>query len=172
MHYFLQQVAKDFYDRHKNDMRDISIVFPNRRAGLYFRKFLSEELEQPTWSPQICTISDLMQELSGLQLADPIMLIFDLHKVFNKTKGTQEPFDEFYFWGEMLLRDFEEIDKFLINPRDLFQNLASIKSIEDQFTYLTEEQINAIRRFWDTFRVSPLSDEQKDFLNKISRMIG
>ncbi|MFP4605431.1 MAG: PD-(D/E)XK nuclease family protein [Bacteroidales bacterium] len=165
MHYFLQQVAKDFYDRHKNDMRDISIVFPNRRAGLYFRKFLSEELEQPTWSPRICTISDLMQELSGLQLADPIMLIFDLHQVFNKTKGTQEPFDEFYFWGEMLLRDFEEIDKFLINPRDLFQNLASIKSIEDQFTYLTEEQINAIRRFWDTFQVSPLSDEQKDFLS-------
>lgn len=165
MQYFLQQVAKDFYARNKGSMRDISVVFPNRRAGLYFRRYLSENLDQPTWSPQICTISDLMQELSDLQLADPIMLIFDLHQVFNKAKGTQEPFDEFYFWGEMLLRDFEEIDKFLIDPGDLFQNLASIKSLEDRFSYLSEEQIDAIRRFWDTFQVSPLSDEQKDFLS-------
>ena len=165
MTYFLQEVAKDIYNRNADDLKNISVVFPNRRAGLYFRQYLSENLDQPVWSPQIYTINDLMQQLSGLQLADNMMLIFDMHQLFNKEKGYNEPFDEFYFWGEMLLHDFDDIDKYLINPGDLFQNLASIKSIEDQFTYLTQEQINAIRRFWDTFQVSSLSDEQKDFLS-------
>ncbi len=165
MTYFLQEVAKDIYNRNKDDLKNVSIVFPNRRAGLYFRQYLSENLDQPVWSPQIYTINDLMQQFSGLQLADTMMLIFDMHQLFNKEKGYNEPFDEFYFWGEMLLHDFDDIDKYLINPGDLFQNLASIKSIEDQFTYLTQEQIDAIRRFWDTFQINSLSDEQKDFLS-------
>jgi len=165
MTYFLQEVAKNIYNRNAEELKNISLVFPNRRAGLYFRQYLSENLDQPIWSPQIYTINDLMQQLSGLQLADSMMLIFDMHQLFNKEKGYNEPFDEFYFWGEMLLHDFDDIDKYLINPGDLFQNLASIKSIEDQFTYLTQEQIKAIRRFWDTFQISNLSDEQRDFLS-------
>jgi CRISPR/Cas system-associated exonuclease Cas4 (RecB family) len=165
MQYFLQEVAKDIYSNHKDNLSQITLVFPNRRAGLYFRKYLSENINQPVWSPEIFTINDLMQQLSGLQLADPMMLIFDLHQLFNKEKGYNEPFDEFYFWGEMLLRDFDDIDKYLVDPGDIFQNLASIKSMEDQFTYLTEEQIEAIRRFWDTFKVGQLSDEQSDFLS-------
>jgi antitoxin component YwqK of YwqJK toxin-antitoxin module len=165
MQYFLQQVAKDVYSRHKNSLGQITLVFPNRRAGLYFRQYLSEIIEQPVWSPRVYTINDLMQQLSGLQLTDSMMLIFDMHQLFNKEKGYNEPFDEFYFWGEMLLRDFDDIDKYLIDPGDLFQNLSTIKSMEDQFTYLTDEQIEAIRRFWDTFKVGQLSDEQSDFLS-------
>ncbi|MFO8234857.1 MAG: PD-(D/E)XK nuclease family protein [Bacteroidales bacterium] len=165
MQYFLQQVAKDVYTRNKDSLGNIAVIFPNRRAGLFFRKYLSANLEKPFWSPHLYTISDLMQQFSGLHLADPIMLIFDMHQIFNREKAHPEPFDEFYFWGEILLGDFEDIDKYLVNPKDLFTNLASIKSIEDQFTYLTEEQIHAIRRFWDTFKVRNLSDEQRDFLS-------
>jgi antitoxin component YwqK of YwqJK toxin-antitoxin module len=165
MQYFLQEVAKDVYNRHKGNLGQITLVFPNRRAGLYFRQYLSENIEQPVWSPEIYTINDLMQQLSGLQLTDSMMLIFDMHQLFNREKGYNEPFDEFYFWGEMLLRDFDDIDKYLVDPGDLFQNLSSIKSMEDQFTYLTEEQIDAIRRFWDTFKIGQLSDEQSDFLS-------
>ena len=165
MKYFLQEVAKDVYSRHKGNLGQITLVFPNRRAGLYFRQYLSENIEQPVWSPEIYTINDLMQQLSGLQLTDSMMLIFDMHQLFNREKGYNEPFDEFYFWGEMLLRDFDDIDKYLVDPGDLFQNLSSIKSMEDQFTYLTEEQIEAIRRFWDTFKIGQLSDEQSDFLS-------
>jgi len=165
MQYFLQEVAKDVYSRHKDNLGQITMVFPNRRAGLYFRQYLSENIKQPVWSPDVYTINDLMQQFSGLQLTDSMMLIFDMHQFFNREKGYNEPFDEFYFWGEMLLRDFDDIDKYLVDPGDLFQNLASIKSMEDQFSYLTDEQIEAIRRFWDTFKVGQLSDEQSDFLS-------
>lgn len=165
MHYFLQEAARDIYQKHGEKLSELCLVFPNRRSGVYFRRYLAKNIRQPVWSPQILTISDLMQQFSGYQLADNLKLIFDLHQVFNREQKKHEPFDEFYFWGEMLLHDFDDIDKYLVNPRDIFQNLASLKSIDDKFTYLSEDQIKVIRRFWDSLRVDQLSNEQKDFLN-------
>ncbi|MCF8335264.1 MAG: PD-(D/E)XK nuclease family protein [Bacteroidales bacterium] len=165
MQYFLQEVARDVYKKYGNALSGICLVFPNRRSGLFFKRYLTGELENPIWSPEVLTISDLMQQFSGLQKADQLSLIFMLYQVFKKEKQSQEPFDEFYHWGEMLLRDFDDIDKYLVDPRDIFRNLARLKSLEDHFSYLTEEQIESIRRFWDTLNVSRLSKEQNDFIS-------
>ncbi|MGM0530184.1 MAG: PD-(D/E)XK nuclease family protein [Bacteroidota bacterium] len=164
MQYFLQEVARDVYKKYGDVFSDICLVFPNRRSGLFFKRYLAGELKNPVWSPEVLPISDLMQQFSGLQKADQISLIFMLHQVFKKEKQSQESFDEFYHWGEMLLRDFDDIDKYLVEPRDVFRNLARLKSLEDHFSYLTEEQIESIRRFWDTLNVSRLSKEQNDFI--------
>jgi RecB family exonuclease len=165
MKYFLKEVAKNIYKKYGNSVSDLTIVFPNRRSGLFFRKYLAELIEKPVWSPSIITISDLMQQLSGLQKADPLGLVFDLYDIFRKEKKSTESFDEFYLWGEMLIRDFDDIDKNLVEASDIFRNLAELKSIEDHFSYLSEDQIKAIRQFWDTLNLASPSGEQKDFMS-------
>ena len=165
MKYFLQETARNILTDHGEHLADLCLVFPNRRAGVFFKHYLGGVLDKPVWSPSIHTISDLMQDLSGLEKADHLSLIFDLHQVFQQQKGGGEPFDEFYRWGEMLLHDFDELDKYLADPRDVFRNLARLKSIEDQFDYLDEEQIEAIRQFWNAFRIESPSREQQGFLS-------
>jgi len=164
MNYFLEETARHILSGHSGPLSELCLVFPNRRAGRFFQRYLAGMLKQPVWSPAIMSISDLMQDLSGLQKADHLSLIFDLHQVFRKEKKSSESFDEFYHWGEMLLRDFDDIDKYLADPRDVFRNLARLKSIDEQFSYLTEEQIKAIRQFWDAFDIQSLSGEQDDFI--------
>lgn len=165
METFLKHTAQDLYSRYGEQISDLCIVFPNRRAGLYFRKYLSELIDKPTWSPVTTTINELMQQISGLQLADNINLIFELYKVYANIKKSNETFDDFYFWGEMLLNDFDDIDKYLVNPEDLFKNLKNLKSIQDQFTYLSEKQIQALQEFWKSFDPEKYSSHQQDFIS-------
>ncbi len=164
MKYFLQNIARDLHAIYGNDVSEFCIVFPNRRAGLFFGKYYAELINKPLWSPHIITVNDLMQELSNLQLADRLTLLFELFHVYKQNKQSVEQFDEFFFWGETLLNDFDDIDKYLVNAADLFQNMASIKSIEQQFNYLTERQIEVIKTFWENF-TPPNSAHQKDFIS-------
>jgi len=162
---FLQHVATDLYSRYGDKISDQCIVFPNRRASLYFKKYLSELTDKPIWSPATTTINELMQEISGLTIADNIKLLFELYRIYKQVKKTEESFDDFYFWGEMMLNDFDDIDKYLVNPEDLFKNLKSLKSIQDQFNYLSDEQIEAIKQFWKSFDLEKQSTHQEDFIS-------
>ncbi len=164
MNYFLQNIARDLHAKYGNDVSEFCIVFPNRRAGLFFGKYYAELIDKPLWSPHIITVNDLMQELSNLQLVDRLTLLFELFHVYKQTRQSGEQFDEFFFWGETLLNDFDDIDKYLVNAADLFQNMASIKSIEQQFNYLTERQIEVIKTFWENF-TPPNSTQQEDFIS-------
>lgn len=165
MNTFLHHTAKDLYDRYSDNISELCIVFPNRRASLYFKKDLSELTNKAIWSPATTTINELMQEISGLTAADNIKLLFELYKIYKQAKKSDETFDDFYFWGEMMLNDFDDIDKYLINPNDLFKNLKSLKSIQDQFSYLSDEQIEAIKQFWQSFDPNKYSNHQEDFIS-------
>ncbi|MGE0088127.1 MAG: PD-(D/E)XK nuclease family protein [Bacteroidales bacterium] len=165
MNTFLKNTAQDLYTRYGEEISKLCIVFPNRRAALYFKKYLFGIVNKPLWSPETTTINDLMRDISGLQLADNIKLLFELYKVYSKIKKSNESFDEFYFWGEMLLNDFDDIDKYLVHPEDLFKNLKNLKSIQDQFEYLSENQINAIQEFWKSFNLEQYSAHQLDFIS-------
>jgi CRISPR/Cas system-associated exonuclease Cas4 (RecB family) len=165
MNSFLKHTAHDLYSRYGDQLSELCIVFPSRRASLYFKKYLSEITEKPIWAPATITINELMQELSGLKTADNIKLLFELYKVYSRIKKSNETFDDFYFWGEMLLNDFDDIDKYLVNPEDLFKNLKNLKSIQDQFTYLSEPQIKAIQEFWKSFNPEKNSAHQEDFIS-------
>ena len=162
---FLKHIAQDLYSRYGESISELCLVFPNRRAGLYFKKYLSELTDKPIWSPDSTTINELMQEISGLTIADNIKLLFELYTIYKKVKKSEESFDDFYFWGEMMLNDFDDIDKYLINPEDLFKNLKSLKSIQDQFAYLSDEQIKAIQQFWASFDPGKQSAHQEDFIS-------
>lgn len=165
MNSFLKHIATDLHQRYGNNISNLCIVFPNRRAGVYFKQYLSELTDQPIWSPNTTTINELIQEISGLTVADNIKLLFELYRIYKQVKKSEETFDDFYFWGEMMLNDFDDIDKYLVNPEDLFKNLKSLKSIQDQFTYLTDEQVEAIKQFWQSFDPEKYSGHQEDFIS-------
>ncbi len=165
MQYFLQDIASQIFSKYKDVLPDICIVFPNKRARLYFNKYLSELTDKPLWSPEYYTINELMQHLSGLQVADPLTRIFELYSAFKSVTKSPESFDDFYFYLEILLSDFDDIDKNLVEPADIFQNLAKIKNIESYFNYLTNDQVKLIRRFWNTFTPVNISEDQKNFLS-------
>jgi Fe-S-cluster formation regulator IscX/YfhJ len=140
------------------------MVFPNRRAGLFFSQYLSEITAAPIWSPACKTINELMQDLSDLQVAENLELIFELYKVFRKETNTTENFDDFYNWGEMILNDFDELDKYLVNAADLFHNLNALKELEDHFSYLSESQIEAIKTFWKNLNPTKETKHKTGFI--------
>lgn len=161
---FLKEVATDLLNKYGDELSDCAVVFPSRRAGVFFRHFLHGIAPKVMWSPKIMTISELMQEFSSLQPADSLSSVFDLYRVYLDEKKTQEPFDDFYFWGTVMLNDFEEIDKYRINARALFTNLAQNRNMSMQFDFLDEEQKELIGKFWDNFAAGRLSGHQENFL--------
>lgn len=160
---FLGQLAEQLYDKYRHDFQNLTIVFPNRRAGLFFRKYLSVYLRKPVWAPQILNIDEFVKGLSAIQSADHLTLLFQLFHAYKKVSSVKDSFDQFYFWGEMLLRDFDEIDKNLINAEDLFKNLKNQKDLENQFNYLTQEQVQVVKQFWASFE-GKKSKHQEGFL--------
>jgi len=148
MNPFLKQIANYLYNNHRSELSEYCLVFPGRRAGVFFTAYLNELIEKPMLSPEIITINELISSLTGLQQADQVSLVLKLQEVYSKETGHQEPLDEFFFWGEILLADFDDIDKYLLNADDLFMNISDLKELENQFDYLSEEQKRAIDEFW------------------------
>ncbi len=171
MEYFLKESAKYFLSEFGDKTPDIAVIFPGKRSRLYFNKYLSELSSRPLWSQAYFTITELMEQLSGYKVAEKLTLIFELYSVYKKITGSKDSLDEFFFYAEMLLSDFDDIDKYLVNPEDLFRNLADLKNLENYFEYLQDEQIRAIRRFWDSFREGDDSYDKKSFLNLWESML-
>ncbi len=164
MKYFLEQIAETLYSGYGNRLNEHCLVFPNRRAGLFFRKYLAELIENPVWAPATLTINDLFYSLSDLQLAENEVLLFELYKVYSKIRKSSESFDDFYFWGDMLLNDFDDVDKYLVNASQLFTNVRDLKKIDEQFGGLTKEQAEIVKRFWVNADVTKLTREKSEFL--------
>lgn len=161
---FLYQVASLFYEKWGAEVSRLAFVFPNRRTGLFFQKYLSEVADTPLFSPTILTINDLFIQLSGKQSADRISMLFILYDIYIRQSGSTETFDEFLYWGEMLLNDFDDIDKYMANARMLFSNVTDLREIENDFDFLSDEQIAAIRSFWSSFYPRGDTPNQQQFL--------
>jgi hypothetical protein len=162
---FLGRIAEQLFADHGNRLLEHCLVFPNRRAGLYFLRYLSENISKPVWTPSIVTISELFDSFSKIRLADNEILLFELYKVYRGIKKSPESFDDFFFWGDMLLNDFDDIDKYLINAKDIFTNVYDFKKIDEEFGGLTGEQIEIIKRFWRNFEPDKTTREKSGFLS-------
>ena len=161
---FLQQIASLFYQQYGAEVSRLAFVFPNRRTGLFFQKYLSEVADKPLFSPTILTINDLFVQLSGKQTVDRINMLFMLYDIYVRHSGSTETFDEFLYWGEMLLNDFDDVDKYMADARMLFTNVTDLREIENDFSFLDAEQIAAIRTFWSSFYPKGDSPNQEEFL--------
>lgn len=164
MTYFLENIAQSLHKEFGNTLNRHCLVFPNRRAGLYFLKYLAARIEKPIWTPSILTINELFRSYSSLQIAGNEILLFELYKIYSELKKPHETFDEFYYWGDMLLNDFDDVDKYLVDASLLFRNVLDLKNIDQQFGDLTDSQIEIIRRFWTNFNLDKPTREKTGFI--------
>ncbi|MCF8422976.1 MAG: PD-(D/E)XK nuclease family protein [Bacteroidia bacterium] len=129
---FLQYIAQYIFDHHENETEHLCIVLPNKRGALYLKQHLAKVFQKTIWLPTIISAEELVAELSGLQQADSIDLICDLYQVYTSIlKEKAEPFDAFAKWGTLMLQDFNEADRYLVDTNSLYQNLKEIKEIEN-----------------------------------------
>ena len=153
METFLKLVASDLYNRANGNLARTAVVFPNKRAALFFNEYLAKEAGKPIWSPAYITISELFRSMSTLEVADPIKLVCELYKVYRQTTDSEESLDNFYFWGELLISDFDDADKNLARTKDLFSNLKELKSLMGDLSYMDKEQEEAIQQFFHNFSI-------------------
>ena len=160
---FLKIVAKDMLEKYGTDMSDIAVVFPNKRASLFLNSYLAQLARKPIWTPTYITISDLFRRHTDLKVADPIKSICDLHKTFVKCTGIDETLDHFYGWGQLLLSDFDDVDKNMVDAKQIFANLSDIHELDD-VSYLTDYQKQMIKKFFSNFSDEHNSELKKRFL--------
>jgi hypothetical protein len=162
MHSFLRNTAKEILDSGV-DLQKVTVVLPNRRAGLFFTQHLGSLITEPTWMPEVKTIEDVFYDLAENRPADDLTMIFELYRVYQELNPEAETFDRFYFWGEMILKDFNDADQFMANADKLYHHLSEIKELESDLSFLTQSQVQLIKQFWSSF-IRQDSDHQEKFL--------
>ena len=160
---FLAYVAEDIIRKYGTDLSEVAVVFPNKRASIFLNEHLARTAAKPIWSPAYITISELFRQQSSLQVADPIKQVCDLYKSFCTCTDSQETLDKFYGWGQLLLADFDDIDKNMADADHIFANLRDIHELDD-ISYLTDEQCNMLRRFFANFSEEHNSELKERFL--------
>lgn len=146
---FLKQVAEHYYKA--GNIGERCFVFPNRRSMVFFKKYLGETIaaaaEKPIVVPRMLTVNDFFSSSVSVKVADRVSLLLVLYECYKELLPTAETLDEFIFWGDVILGDFNDVDKYLVDPRQLFANIADYKSLQDTFDYLTETQRKAVESF-------------------------
>lgn len=165
METFLQLVAQDLYKKTGNDLSRTVVVFPNKRASLFFNEQLAAQSDRPLWSPTYVSISDLFRQLSPWKAGDPVRLVCELYRVFREETKSEETLDDFYFWGELLISDFDDVDKNLVDADRLFGNLQDLKNIMDIPDYLSQEQEEAIQEFFRNFSIEKRTELKEKFIS-------
>lgn len=150
---FLKQVADHYYNI--GDVSGKCFVFPNRRSMAFFRKYLTEAVRDsggsPIVEPKMTTVNDFFFKSSGMAQADRVAQLLYLYECYRELNPKAESLDEFVFWGDVILGDFNDVDKYFVDPSQLFTNVADYKEIQDTFTYLTDTQRKAIEGFISHF---------------------
>lgn len=169
---YLYNVAKRIYHRYSGVIDNCTFVFPNRRAGVFFRRYLGEIVDKPIFSPNVITISELFEGLTSYTVVDRVEQLFIVYKYFIKYSNRKESFDDFIYWGEILINDFNDIDKNLVDAERLFANVKDIKDIDETFgDPFTPEQREFLKRFYNNFNDSSnsgsdeLSTTKKNFIS-------
>ena len=165
MESFLKLVAADLYKHTEGNLAHTAVVFPNKRAGLFFNEYLAQESDSPIWSPAYVSISELFRSLSPWEVGDPVKLVCELYKIFRWETQSTETLDDFYFWGEMLISDFDDADKNRVDTDKLFSNLQDLRNIMDDYTFIDDEQEEAIRQFFQNFSIERRTALKERFIS-------
>ena len=165
MESFLKLVAADLYKHTEGNLAHTAVVFPNKRAVLFFNEYLAQESDSPIWSPAYVSISELFRSLSPWEVGDPVKLVCELYKIFRRETQSTETLDDFYFWGEMLISDFDDADKNKVDTDKLFSNLQDLRNIMDDYTFIDDEQEEAIRQFFQNFSIERRTALKERFIS-------
>lgn len=153
---FLQQVARHYL--REGNVSECCFVFPNRRSMVFFRKWLSEGYAalgagSPMLLPAMMTVNDFFSKVAGAEVPPKVDLLLDLYSCYRRLNPKAEELDEFIFWGDILLGDFDDVDKYLVDARQLFTNVGDLRALQDDFSYLTDRQKEAMEKFLGHFTV-------------------
>lgn len=152
---YLNRLAQVFAQEVGEGLSEYTFVFPNRRAGLFFRRYLGKALSRPIFSPEVITINECFASLSDLRVADQLTLLLRLYSIYREQRHNAEPIERFLHWGKMMLADFSEIDNHLVaNVEALYAQVEDMRTIDSHFMTLSETQREAIKRFWGEFHHS------------------
>ena len=167
---FLRQVA-EFY-RDVNDIEDYCFVFPNRRSGQFFEKELSECFTTMHMMPRICTMQELLEELTPKVRVNPIEAIFTLYQAYSEVFGDKaESMDHFIYWSNIIINDFNDVDMALADPRSIYANVNDLREISTDYidADLKKEiqrifniQISQINGLWKNAAYTSDGDTPKD----------
>ena len=128
METFLGNVARSLYDEFGEDISSVRILLPNTRSRLFFLDELGRLIRRPVWQPRYTTVDEVMRSLAGYAPVERVRAVAELYKVYSRYH--KEGFDSFYFWGEVLLNDFDQIDKYRVDADMLFSNLRDLKDMD------------------------------------------
>lgn len=173
MESFIDLCVTDILKKHSEHLANTTVIFPSKRAIVFFKKSMGKQINAPIFLPRMTTIQEFCLSRQDSVIPDDLTLVYLLYQSYKKIQQNNESFEDFYPWGEMLLSDFDDIDKYLINAKTLFTNIGDIKEIDSLFDYLDESQKNMIRRFWDTTKIEANTAEKDvrrkfiDFWNKL-----
>ncbi len=148
---FISELASRILADNQGNLSSVTVVFPNRRAGLFFRKALGKLIDQPIRTPRVTSMEDFLMPFSPYRKIEMLEAVFQLYEVYKTHQKHEETFDTFFFWGEMILRDFEEIDQYLVNTQQLFTSIKTQKELDEEFYFLDEEDRAVIQAFWSSF---------------------
>jgi CRISPR/Cas system-associated exonuclease Cas4 (RecB family) len=168
MESFLAQVAAHIRSRFGTDTAGLCVVMPNRRAGLYLQRALARQYEKPIFAPAILGLQDFIVQSSEAVMPDKLSLLFALYEAYT-THFAHESFEQFYPWGEMLLADFDELDKYGVEPTRLFVNLQQAKLMEQSMAFSVTE-LERFKEFWSSFSNRQLSEHQNRFMELWERL--
>lgn len=165
---FLEKIAQDILQEFGNDLSRLRIIFPNQRSAVLFTRYLSRAAGTTVWCPGLMSISAFIKSLSTLQVPDRLSLIFDLFETWKSHSAQEESYAQFYFWGELLLKDFDEADRWMADTESLFRSVRDQKELDEYFGALGESELEALKSFWSGIgKGKPggtLSEEQQKFI--------
>lgn len=159
---FLAQVADLLYSKYGDGVSKFCFVFPNRRSSLFFQRYLGQAAGKPIYSPTLTTINDLFTSLSGFRLVDKIEALYLLYGHYVKLSGSAESFDDFVFWGDVILNDFDDVDKYMADAKMIFANIKDLKELDSGYDFLSKDQLDAIKQFWGVYLTSEGESVNKD----------
>ena len=166
---FLRYVAESLLNQFGHDLSRLTVVFPGKRASLFLDQALAEASPTPVWTPRYQTISELFQHASTYTLCDAVEAVCRLYRSYARHIVDPQPLDRFYSWGEVLMADFDDVDKHLADPHRLFRNIHDIKALDDH-SYITAEQEQALKAFFSDFSLDSDTQLKAAFLEVWNQM--
>jgi hypothetical protein len=161
---FLEDLAAELYSQYRRDVAQLTLIFPSERVGRVFERCLDARLPNQAYSPEVLSLAQWMQQLSPLAKKQSLLLTYRLYESFKVFNPVEASFAQFYFWGNVLLEDFNVIDHHLVDAPHLFADISKYKALHLSHDYLTEAQKTAIKSFWKHFE-HRLSTHQQRFMH-------
>lgn len=174
MNSFLYTVAEDLIQRFGEDLKDVAIIFNNKRPIVFLKKHLAEISNKPIFSPAFFTVQNFFAKSTPLIQTEFLVRFFILHDVYNellrKEQKSEISPDDFLAMAEIILSDFDQIDFEVVDPKDVYSYLKDLALIEQQFPLLTDEQQAFLTQFWSSFSMDKQVHIQEKFIELWSRL--